>query len=345
MRSALYYPHTTVESVELVKSALLLWDRLEFIVPWTSFRAKYDDPLVERAMELIGRARYPSDAEKREAHEHIEDLVTRPLPPDFFLSTDRPSDFEAYEIYPQKLLPETWHLLRDFRMTGPVLANADYPTTEPTGLTVMSILADCCAGATRSRVTDRGSAYATLAGVIGADTGQASSGNADVTSQLIPISLEVIDVASIDLKKLIEYREREQGRGGSDYTQLRHRYLEGLETYVKKLTSVQGRASDAEEIKRHFQSDMKIDLVNLKSELGFAKRDALFSNEILVTALAAAGSVAMAAFGLAVPILGALTFAGAPAAIGGLFGAGNKYFSARRAILQKHPMAYLYALR
>ena len=87
--------------------------------------------------------------------------------------------------------------------------------------------------------------------------------------------------ASIDLKKLIEFRQREQGRGGSDYTQLRHRYLENLEKYVKELTRVQGRASDAEEIRRNFQSDMKIDLANLKSELGFAKRDALFSKEIL----------------------------------------------------------------
>ena len=53
----------------------------------------------------------------------------------------------------------------------------------------------------------------------------------------------------------------------------------------------------------------------------------------------------MAAFGLALPILGAVTVTGVPATIGGLFGAGNKYFSARRAISQKHPMAYLCALR
>src|SRR5215813_11550068 len=117
MRSALYYPHTSVESVDLVKSALLLWDRLEFIVPWENFKAQYDNPLVERAMELIGAPRYPNDAEKREAHVHIEDLATRPLPPDFFLSTQGISEFDAYEIYPQKLLPETWALLRDARLT------------------------------------------------------------------------------------------------------------------------------------------------------------------------------------------------------------------------------------
>lgn len=334
MRSALYYPHTTVQSVDLVKSALLLWDRLEFISPWPTFRAQYNDPLVAQAMELIGLARYPDDTEKRT------------LPPDFFFSTPETEDIRRYDIYPQKLLQESWELLLDFQMTGPVLQKRGRSrATEAAGLTVMSILPDCCAGTTRSRVTDRGSAYATLAGVIGANAVEVADGNADVTSQLVPISLEVIDAASIDLKKLIEFRQREQRERSSDYTQLRHRYLEGLEKYVKALTSVQGRASDAQEIKRNFQSDMEHDFDNLKEELGFARRDALLSKEVLVTALAAAGSVAALAFGVALPILGAVTVVGGPAAIAGLFHAGNKYFSARRAILEKHPMAYCYALR
>ena len=88
MRSALYYPHTTIESADLVKSALFLWDRLEFIVPWEEFRPSYDDPNLARAMELIGAPRYPSDAEKSEAHEHVADLVSRTLPPKFYVSSD-----------------------------------------------------------------------------------------------------------------------------------------------------------------------------------------------------------------------------------------------------------------
>ena len=83
-------------------------------------------------------------------------------------------------------------------------------------------------------------------------------GNADVTSQLVPISLEGIDAGSIDLTKLIEFREREQGRGGSDYTELRHRYLDGLEKYVKELTSVQGRAADAEETIKAWDQTSKL---------------------------------------------------------------------------------------
>lgn len=35
-------------------------------------------------------------------------------------------------------------------------ANDDYPLAEAAGLSIMSILADCCAGETRARITDQG---------------------------------------------------------------------------------------------------------------------------------------------------------------------------------------------
>jgi hypothetical protein len=83
MLSAVYYPHTTLHSdtlasERLLKRSLLLWDQLEFIVPDRDFRPRYEDQLIARAMELIGRNHYPSDEEKKQAHEQIEELVTRP---------------------------------------------------------------------------------------------------------------------------------------------------------------------------------------------------------------------------------------------------------------------------
>jgi hypothetical protein len=46
MRSALYYPHTSVDDEGIAKTALLLWDRLEFIVPWRGFLPDYENPVV-----------------------------------------------------------------------------------------------------------------------------------------------------------------------------------------------------------------------------------------------------------------------------------------------------------
>src|SRR5690349_10873039 len=105
MRSALYYPHTEIQSENLLKSSLLLWDRLEFIVPDPEYKPWYSNPMMERAVELFGVNRYPSARDKKLAHDHVEELATRPLPEPFFYRT---SIFEPYEIYPQKFMEETW---------------------------------------------------------------------------------------------------------------------------------------------------------------------------------------------------------------------------------------------
>src|SRR5579864_7804336 len=73
MRSALYYPHTTVNCESIVKTALLLWDHLEFIVPFRSFEPHYENPTIARAMELIGLPHPPNQEEKQEAHTRIEE--------------------------------------------------------------------------------------------------------------------------------------------------------------------------------------------------------------------------------------------------------------------------------
>ena len=195
-------------------------------------------------MELIGAARHPSDDENVRHMRTLKISLRAPCRLSSFSAHRDKAVFQFVRNISTELLQETWELLRDFNMLGTAIANSNYPTTEPMGLTVMSILADCCAGTTRSRITDRGSSYATLAGVIGAHTGQTSAINTDTADQLVPISLEVLNVTSISLEKLIAFRRREQGRGGTDYTQLRHRYLNALENCIKELTTAQGHASN-----------------------------------------------------------------------------------------------------
>jgi hypothetical protein len=341
MRSALYYPFTSVEDEALIKTALLLWDRLEFIVPWQSFRPEYHNRNIQQAMELIGVPHCPTDDEKKNAHKHVEELVSRHLPPHFYINKE---GYRPYEIYPEKLMGETWRLLEESQLSGEALESRDYPMTEAGGLTTMSILADCCAGKTRSRVTDRGDAYATLAGFLSSSSGDQQQAGKNSEETLVPITLNIINATSIDTRKLIAFREREEKESGHSLRDLRHRYIDCLEKYVLKLTTTVGNASDADEIKRQFDDDMRIDLANLKREIGFAKREALLSKEILIAALAAVGTVATAAFGVTLPILGAISAAGAPATVGGVLGAGNKYLSARKSILEKHPMAYVYEL-
>jgi hypothetical protein len=83
MRSAIYYPHTEI-SEELLKTALLLWDRVLYIAPGRNYRSWYNDKLMIEAVELVGESHVPNAAEKKTAHSYLEDFVSRPLPPPFY---------------------------------------------------------------------------------------------------------------------------------------------------------------------------------------------------------------------------------------------------------------------
>ncbi len=343
MRSALYYPHTTIRNEHLVKTALLLWDRLEYIVPWPHFRSHHGSHDIERAMELIGKPHCPGDDEKQETHMRLKEVVSRKLPPQFYFDRPRGRHVEErYEIYPEKLFPNSWELLHEARLSGRLLPNSDYPMSEFGGLMVMSILADCCAGTTRSRVTDRGNAYATLAGFLGNDPTSPKIRKADAHGQLVPISLKAIDTSKVSINALIHLREREERESGHTLRDLRHRYVDSLESYVGRLVNEKATKADAIEIQRQFEGDMKTDLKELRDELGFARNEVLLSKEFFVTVLTATGTVASWLFGVPLALEGVITAAGTPVAIGGLMGVHNKYLKEREAVMKKHPMAYLY---
>jgi hypothetical protein len=346
MRSALYYPHTTVRNEHLAKTALLLWDHLEYIVPWPHFRSHHESRGIAKAMELIGRPHCPGDDEKQEAHTRLKEVVSRKLPPQFYFA--RRSGLrvdEQYEMYPEKLSPDSWDLLRNARLSGKLLPNSDYPLSEFGGLMVMSILADCCAGTTRSRITDRGNAYATLAGFLGNDPTGPKVRKADAHGQLVPISLKVIDTSRVSIDALIRLRKREEKESGHTLRDLRHRYVDGLEVYVDRLVNQKATKADAMEIQRQFANDMKADFKDLRAELGFARNEVFLSKEFFATVLTATGTVASWLYGAPLALEGVITAAGVPAAIGGLLGVRNKYLKERQSVMKKHPMAYLYEAR
>jgi hypothetical protein len=339
MYSALYFPHTTIRSEAVVKTALLLWDKLEYIAPWPGFKPEYP-PAIARAADVVIKPHLVSVEEQQEAHGLIEQFAAGQLPAPFYY---QPRFDQEYEIYPQKLLPDTWELLRGRQLAGSVLPNSDYPLTQPAGLCVMSLLADCCAGSTRIRITDRNDGYASLSGLLTAPATAPGQKSALDGQELVPIALDVIDAGSISLERLIAFREREDASGGHAIRAMRHRYLDRLESYVTTLAKAP-KKSDQRTIKEQFLTDMKDDLAFLRDELKFTRNESLASKEVIVSVMAGAG--ALASFALGVPQLFAdlVTAVGAPVTVGGLLSVRNKYFAARRAVLQKHPMAYLYEL-
>jgi len=68
-----------MKQLDLVKSSLLLWDQVEFIVPDEQYRPNYDDRSVAEAIELLGVMHHPNLDEKRQAHRKIEGMFVDEL--------------------------------------------------------------------------------------------------------------------------------------------------------------------------------------------------------------------------------------------------------------------------
>jgi len=144
------------------------------------------------------------------------------------------------------------------------------------------------------------------------------------------------------MERFIYLREREKKESGHTLRDLRHRYLAHLETYVTRITNEESTESDIEVLREEFRNSVKDDLRSLNQELWGKVREAVFSKEMFVTAMAGVGTVAAAAAGTAFPALGTLTWGTASAAAAGGAAVADRYFSARRIVMQNHPMAYLY---
>lgn len=340
MRSALYYPHTEINSEEVMKTALLLWDELHAIAPWDGYRPRYRDPLLGKAFEVIGTTHVPNDGEKLAAHILIEGFVTEhTLPPVFFFQPSTPHAAHglhhmSYEVYSEKLMHETWRLLHDSGLAGRP-SGRDRPTSPFMGLAIMSILADCCAKRSFTRVTDRGAAYVALQSVL-ADGVELEAET--IKNELVPITVRTVDPKRLDLKRLINFRKHEGASGRS----LRHRLQQHLEEQAKIIAASQSQ-TERNELLRQFELDTQDDFDLLKEALKLHTRETLGTKEMIATIVAAAGTAALTGLGIVgVALPEVATAVGGPVAIGGLIAAKSKFVRERKKLLQEHPTAYLY---
>jgi hypothetical protein len=172
VHTALYYPHSSLNNAELIKSALLLWERVEYIKPnWYEGPSRpfpnapqHEKNQLSEALELIGAGREPTNEEKESAHLEIEKLIRSRLPDWILFTPDNPH--ANYSIFPDKLLPKTWQMLKDEKLADltPAFSHGpnfrDWSMHKSLGLLVMSILAKACAGNQKMMITDESDAYA-----------------------------------------------------------------------------------------------------------------------------------------------------------------------------------------
>ena len=343
MRSAVYYPHTEIQSVGFLKSCLLLWDRVDLIVPHPEYNFDRSRREFAQAIDLLCGKLVPSEQQKAEAHDLIEEFAARQLPEEFFYFPGQHSHYMTRGVWPQKFLFKTWRMLEEAGFTDRLLANGDYPMQDAAAMTIMSLLADCCAGDAFARVTDRVSAYASITNLL---RGLPDQEGEDHPSEyaIVPVTLNILNLSKISLGQLIHYRRREEMERGHSLRDLRHNYSDRIACHVSELKHIT-RPSDRREATRQFREDLSTDLRDLKSELRSNVLDISFSKEVIITTLAVAGSAFSAShLGLNIDINETATYAGRAIALGGLAAVSNRYLQNRLAALRRHPMAYLYEL-
>ena len=336
MYTALYYPHTTIGDSPLLKTALLLWDDLEFIVPWSGYKIASADnnSVVDEALEIIAKKIQPTYEQKTYAHTLIEDLATSNLPKDFLMS---PIDKnEQYLIFDKKFLSETWNVIRQANLAVPEMVGeyTDWATSQCLGLTMMSILAEACAGTQKRRVTDRTSAYELLNQSIAQLHGGEYDNVPDIDTfeKLVTISLQIIDTDQFTLQELIDFRKREKNENnGHHFTKLRHNYLDTIDGYVKSIGEVKGNETDIAEIENDFKKKLKEDLGFLKDGLKKSATDTLLSKEVGFGIIATAGMAITPWTGL----LG----------VGALIKTAKNYREDRKKILREHAMSWLFSMK
>jgi len=108
MLTALYYPNTTI-SPGLVKNALFLWDRIEYIAPWDGFKPDYQDRELGEAVQGFSAPLVPTESEKQQVDKVVADLIESGLPEWFYV--EKVPENLRYGIYPDKLLKNTREML------------------------------------------------------------------------------------------------------------------------------------------------------------------------------------------------------------------------------------------
>lgn len=338
--SALYYPHTSIRSPGLIKTALLLWDHVECIVPDTYERSTHMPRDLAEATEIIVRPHKPSESAKMRVHERLTALMKNGVPPWVRANAGPDGLHDHYLMYADKLLHETWTFLAHHDLLAPSPDARDYAVPPALGLLMLAMLADECAGTTRTKVTDREQAYNWLFGAMTSELGGEylatvdASHLADTYDRLVTATVRILNVESIPMNRLLSVRKKNDAA----LRPLRKRYLERLGQHVSAMLAPKVSLSDRDELARSFEADMAGDFAALRQDLGYAAKEALFSKEIGVCALAVAG----VAFAPATLPVAAKTLA--TVGVGALLSTHTKYRKARAKALADHPTSWLYSV-
>ncbi len=326
-----------------MKSALLLWDQVEFITPYDAYPISYsefgynteDKKTLEHAHRLIHLEHVPSAKEKNQAHERIIALATTPNLPKWFLKHE--DHVGGFVIHFGKLFHQTWEDLERLGIAAIDRHDGDGILPRPFGRAIMTILAQCCAGNDTQLVTD--SAVATEDVLQTTEIEERKRNELQFEAEEKYFSsidaLNIIDVDRFTLPQMIKFRERELREKAPYHRVFRQNYWAKLDQAAQQYSTAKNEA-ERKRVRKRFQSDLNGEFEFLKEELGLNKAETLFTVDTatLVTLgmAAATGPLGLVAAGTA--------------AARSLLGKVTGWQSKRSAAMQKRSAAsYMYVFR
>jgi hypothetical protein len=215
LHSGLYYPYKRIRKEFTLTTALLLQDRMHIISPRDDFKVEYPLDLENRdlqmmAVEVIGKCDVPTEQQKSRAHELISEFCELPAVSAFRNRWRELPDIAAQDIDSEVLSGDTWNLLMEKSLCGPIRNDGDHEFPKAIGQKLMCILADCCAYRGElpalGKVTDQEEFFGTMLGVI-LEESEFQQGRA--IRALSIASLEIVNTDIIGLKRLIDFRALE----------------------------------------------------------------------------------------------------------------------------------------
>ena len=212
------------------------------------------------------------------------------------------------------------------------LVDGDWYFEDAVGLTVMSILADVCAGSTKRTITNADVAHsALLRSISGLHDGLDSPTDAP-EPKLVNIAVDIIDPNSLSLSTLVDFRRRETASSeGRHIKRLRRNFSEKIDEYATRSIVMISEGQSEQEISEQFERDMRDDLSDLKEALRMNRNDFFVSTPFILAVGAAATSL-IPAVGIAAKTATAVS----------LLGTSKKYLRGRRQAFENHAMAWLY---
>lgn len=317
--AALYYPNVTVvdprrsgesqdytqTDIGLLSTAILLWDSLEVIVPWEGFRIPVEvgrsqleeDEAIRDAFELVVKPRALTEKEKQKVHTRLADLISKGVPNSLRFEVQ----VDNFNMYPSKMLPETWDMLKDAGLSS--IGTYGYQGLQRDfALVVMGVVAEICAGKTKRKVTNYSDAHSAYSRLIGAREEEEPDFKPDLQGaygSFASIGLKAVDATEFPLQKLVELRKREEKDGL--LPPLRRNYRNALDRYVERLSKEAESASDVQQIESEFEAEIRDDFRHLREILKLERADATLKGTSILAALfsgkwlTAAGSL-MSAF-------------------------------------------------